>query len=118
MRAFVILYVEVLDEDNSIGNSVDREYFYMAYVDVTFTDAEIEVEYEILITFDFDNPEDPAQVASFKLLNHGDICIDCRDATDCEITENEVLLRTLRENKGYPRRIKKVYKLVTTLCCN
>ncbi len=107
MRSFVILYAEVFDEDNSIWDSVDRKYFYMAYADVTFTDAEIDVEYEILITLDFDNPEDSAQVASFKLLNQGNICIDCRDATVCEITEDDVALRTLREDKGYPRRIIK-----------
>lgn len=100
-------YAEVFDEDNSIGDSEDREYFYMAYADVTFTDAEMEVECEILISFDFDDPEDSTQVVSFKLLNQGHICIDCRDATVCEITEDEMALRALREDKGYPRRIKK-----------
>jgi len=100
-------YAEVFDKDNSIWDSVDREYFYMAYADVTFTDTEIEVECEIFITFDFDNPEDFAQVESFKLLNQGNICIDCRDATVCEVTEDEMALRALREDKGYPRRIKK-----------
>lgn len=105
VRVKVSGHAEVFDEDNSIWDSVDREYLYTAYADIDFQDAEVIVECEVLISFDFDNPEDTAQVISFKLLNPGNICIDCSEATVCQITEDEMAIRTLREDKGYPRRI-------------
>lgn len=97
-------YAEVFDEENSIWDSVDREYFYMAYADIDFTDAEAEVDCEILISFDFDDPENTAQVMEFHLLNQGNICIDCEGASIREIDEEELSVRVLREDKGYPRR--------------
>ena len=97
-------YAEVFDEENSIWDSVDREYFYMAYADIDFTDAEAEVDCEILISFDFDDPENTAQVIEFHLLNQGNICIDCEGASIREIDEEELSVRVLREDKGYPRR--------------
>lgn len=98
------IYAEVFDEENSIWDSVDREYFYMAYADIDFTDAEAEVDCEILISFDFDDPENTAQVMEFHLLNQGNICIDCEGASIREIDEEELSVRVLREDKGYPRR--------------
>ena len=71
---------------------------------VNLKDARVEVECEILISFDFDNPENTAQVDSFTLLNQGNICIDCRDATITQLDENELAIRVLREDMGYPRR--------------
>lgn len=97
-------HAEVFDEDNSIWDSIDGEYVYMAYSDIDFVDAKVEVECEILISFDFDDPEGTAQVASFILLNQGNICIDCRDATAVQVSEDEMAIRALREDKGYPRR--------------
>ena len=93
-------YAEVFDEENSIWDSVDREYFYMAYADIDFTDAEVEVDCEILISFDFDDPENTAQVMEFRLLNQGNICIDCEGASIREIDEEELSVRALREDKG------------------
>lgn len=97
-------HAEVFDEDSSFWDSVDNEYLFTVYAEVNFTDAEVEVECEVLISFDFDDPENTAQVVSFKLLNPGNICIDCRDATVCQISEDEMAMRALREDKGYPRR--------------
>ena len=99
-------YAEVFDEYNSIWDSEDQEYIYTTYVDIDFTDAEAMVECEILISFDFDSPENTAQVVNIKLLNQGNICIDCKNATVTEIDDDEMALRILREDKGYPRRIK------------
>lgn len=99
-------YAEVFDEDNSIWDSVDQEYIYMTYADVYFTDAEVNVECEILISFDFDSPEDTAEVVRLKLLNQGNIFINCRNATVTQIDDDEIALRVLREDKGYPRRNK------------
>lgn len=82
----------------------DVLYFYMAYADIDFTDAEAEVDCEILISFDFDDPENTAQVMEFHLLNQGNICIDCEGASIREIDEEELSVRVLREDKGYPRR--------------
>lgn len=69
-----------------------------------FTDAEAEVDCEILISFDFDDPESTAQVMEFHLLNQGNICINCEGASIREIDEEELSVRTLREDKGCPRR--------------
>ena len=99
-------YAEAFDEENSVWDSVDREYVYMSYVDVDFTDAEASVECEIRISFDFDSPEDTAQVVELKLLNQGNICINCPNAEIIEIDDDEMALRVLREDKGYPRRNK------------
>ena len=78
---------------------------YKTYADITFTDAKVEVECEVLISFDFDDPEGSAQVVSFKLLNQGNLCIDCNNATICQVGEDEMAIRSLREDKGYSRRI-------------
>ena len=40
----------------------------------------------------------------FHLLNQGNICIDCEGASIREIDEEELSVRVLREDKGYPRR--------------
>ena len=98
-------YAEVFDEDNSIWDYENREYLYKTYADITFTDAKVEVECEVLISFDFDDPEGSAQVVSFKLLNQGNLCIDCNNATICQVGEDEMAIRSLREDKGYSRRI-------------
>ena len=58
----------------------------------------------MLLSFDFDSPEDTAQVDSFKLLNQGNICINAKDAIVTEIDEDELTRRVLREDMGYPRR--------------
>lgn len=39
-----------------------------------------------------------------SLLNQGNICIDCEGASIREIDEEELSVRALREDKGYPRR--------------
>lgn len=63
------------------------------------------MECEVSISFDFDNPEGTAQVTHLKLLNQDNICINCENAVVTEINEDEMALRTLREDKGYPRRL-------------
>lgn len=104
ITAKVTGHAEVFDEYNSVWDSVDHEYAYMSYADIDFTDATVEVECEVCISFDFDNPGDTAQVDSLKLLNRGNICICCEDALISQIDEEEMALRVLREDKGFPRR--------------
>jgi hypothetical protein len=100
-------HAEVFDEENSIWDSEDGEYIFTSYADIDFVDAEVNIECEILISFDFDNPENTAQIDKLKLLNRGNICIRCADATITQIDEDELALRALREDKGYPRRGKR-----------
>ena len=76
----------------------------MSYADIDFTDATVEVECEVCISFDFDNPGDIAQVDSLKLLNRENICICCEAALISQIDEVVMALRVLRDDKGYPRR--------------
>lgn len=97
-------HAEVFDEENSIWDSEDGDYIFTSYADVDFVDAEVTVECEILISFDFDDPENTAQVCKLKLLNRGNIVIRCPDATVTQIDGDELALRALREDKGYPRR--------------
>ena len=99
-------HAEVLDEENSFWDSEDGDYVFASYADIDFVDAEFNVECEILVSFNFDNPEDTAQVTNLKLLNRGNICIRYTDATITQISEDELALRALREDKGYPRRAK------------
>jgi hypothetical protein len=104
ITAKVTGHAEVFDEYNSVWDSVDREYVYMSYADIDFTDATVEVECEVCISFGFDNPGGTAQVDSLKLLNRGNISICCEDALISQIDKEEMVLRVLREDKGYPRR--------------
>ena len=97
-------HAEVFDEENSIWDSEDGEYIFASYADVDFINAEAEVECEILISFDFDDPENTAQVCKLKLLNRGNLIIHCPDAIVTQIDSDELALRVLREDKGYPRR--------------
>ena len=98
-------HAEVIDEESSLWDSVDQEYLYVRYADVDFSDTEVNIECEILISYDFDNPEDSAQLEEFKLLNHDNIHINCKSATVAYLDEEEMALRCIREDKGYPRRI-------------
>ena len=100
-------HAEVFDEENSVWDSEDREYIFSSFADVDFVNAEVTVECEILISFDFDDPESTAQISELKLLNTGNISINCTNATITQIDDDELALRALREDKGYPRR--KIY---------
>ena len=100
-------HAEVFDEENSVWDSEDREYIFSSFADVDFVNAEVTVECEILISFDFDDPESTAQISELKLLNTGNISINCTNTTITQIDDDELALRALREDKGYPRR--KIY---------
>lgn len=100
-------HAEVFDEENSVWDSEDREYIFSSFADVDFVNTEVTVECEILISFDFDDPESTAQISELKLLNTGNISINCTNATITQIDDDELALRALREDKGYPRR--KIY---------
>lgn len=97
---------EVLDEDNSIWDSEDREYIYVSYADLDFENGYAEVECEIEIGFDFDCPEGSAEVISFKLNNRWNISVECDSVNLTTVDEHELALRCLREDKGYTRRFK------------
>lgn len=91
---------EILDEDRSIWDSEDNEYIFREYAYIEFTDGEAEVECEIGITFDFDDPEHSAQIDSFKLNNRGNIYIVPKDVSMTPIyeDEDERALRFLRKD--------------------
>lgn len=94
---------EVFDEDRSIWDSEDKEYVYKEYSDINFTDGNAEVECEIKIAFDFDDPVNSATVVNFKFCNRGNIGVIC-DESGIEIIpidEQEMALRCLRVDKGY-----------------
>ena len=96
---------EVLDENNSVWNRENNEYIYASYADLDFKDAEALVECEITLSYDFDNLENSSEVVKLKLLNQGNISIHCKDVTVTEVSENEMSIRALREDKGYARRL-------------
>lgn len=97
-------HAEVIDLENSLWDNVDQEYIYVRHADIEFSGAEVKVECEILISIDFDNPIDFAQLEEVKLLNQDNICIDCKDLSVTYLDDDEMALRCLREDKGYPRR--------------
>lgn len=63
----------VLDEDSSIWDKEDGAYIYSVYADMSVTDGEAEVECEIELGFDFDDPAGTVQVSRVKLNNRFDI---------------------------------------------
>lgn len=97
---------EIFDEDRSIWDSEDKEYIVKEYSDLAFTNGEAEVECEIRIIFDFDDPKNSAEVDSFKLNSRGNILISNYKEDLLPIDEDEMAIRCLREDKGYSRRYK------------
>ncbi len=93
---------EIFDEDNSIWCSEDRDYITKEYADIKF-EGSAEVECEIEIDFDFDNL-DFVSLRSFKLINNGNIEIDCDNIGLKLVDEYEMAIRCLREEKGLPRK--------------
>lgn len=63
----------VLDEDSSIWDKEDGAYIYSVYADMSVTDGEAEVECEIELGFDFDDPAGTVQVSRVKLNNRFNI---------------------------------------------
>lgn len=97
---------EIFDEDRSIWDSEDKEYIVKEYSDLAFTNGMAEVECEIRIIFDFDDPKNSAEVDSFKLNSRGNILISNYKEDLLPIDEDEMAIRCLREDKGYSRRYK------------
>ena len=95
---------EIFDEDRSVWDNENKEYFIIEYSDIDFDDGEAQIECEIRIKFDFDNLEETARVDSFKFNNRGYIYVSCANAEISPIDEDEMALRCLREDKGYSRR--------------
>lgn len=96
---------EIFDEDRSIWDSEDKEYIIQEFSDIEFSDGYAEVDCEIGIIFDFDNPENSAEIDSFKLISRGNISVSCNSPTITPISNNDMAIRCLREDKGYSRRI-------------
>lgn len=97
-------HAEVVDEDRSFWDNEDKAYIFKEYVDVELDKADAEVACEIKISFDFDSPADSADVVSCKLIDSGNIVIHCKNAVTTHISEDEMALRCLREDKGLSRR--------------
>lgn len=108
LKTEVILEVvgeaEVFDEENSVWDSEDREYIFREYADIKFKGV-AEAECEIEIAFDFDNLES-SWVTNFKFTNSGNIQIKCEDVDSKQIDDDELAIRSLREDRGLPRKIK------------
>lgn len=73
---------EIFDEDRSVWDNEDKEYFIIEYSDIDFYDGEAQIECEIRIKFDFDNLEQTAQVDSSKFNNRGYIYVSCANCRD------------------------------------
>lgn len=58
---------------SSIWDKEDGAYIYTVYANVSVTDGEAEVECEIELGFDFDDPAGTVQVSRVKLNNRFDI---------------------------------------------
>lgn len=63
----------VLDEDSSIWDKEDEVYIYTVYSDLSVTGGKAEVECEIELEFDLDDPAGTVQVSRVKLNNRFDI---------------------------------------------
>ncbi|MFQ8900715.1 MAG: hypothetical protein ACLR7D_01030 [Lachnospira eligens] len=97
-------YGEIFDEDRSVWDNEDKEYFIIEYSDIDFDDGEAQIECEISIKFDFDNLEETARVDRFKFNNRDIFTVSCVNAEITPIDEDEMALRCLREDKGYSVR--------------
>ena len=63
----------ILDEDRSVWDSEEKEYWLKAFADLYVQKGVATVKAEILVEFDFDNPSE-VSVSKTKLVNVG--CID------------------------------------------
>lgn len=96
----------VFDEDNSMWDSEDREYAYKSYDDVEFKHGKVESICEITISYDIDKMDDPfncSQVVSLYFPDNEDLEIelDEADVKLHELSDDELAMRALREDKGY-----------------
>ena len=69
----------VRDEDNSYWDKEDSKYLFEKYVDISFDKGKAEVECEISIAFDSNDPIDSASVESIKLIVQYNIDVEVDD---------------------------------------
>lgn len=96
----------VIDMDNSYYDKEDRTYYYIAYSDIEFENAEGCVECEINLDFSSDSIESSIDA---KIITKFDIDLDLEDAeiTTTACSEDELALEVLREDKGYYNCVSK-----------
>ena len=96
----------VFDEDNSLWDSEDREYTYKSYNDIEFKHGKVETICEITISYDIDKIDDPLNCSQVNSLYFTDnenleIELDEADIKSHEMSDDDMALRVLREDKGY-----------------
>ena len=96
----------VFDEDNSLWDSEDREYTYKSYDDIEFKHGKVETICEITISYDIDKIDDPLNCSQVNSLYFTDnenleIELDEADIKSHEMSDDDMALRVLREDKGY-----------------
>lgn len=92
--------VRIIDYDHSYYDKEDRAYYYIAYSDIEFENADAIVECEINLDFSSNNAE---VSVTAKIVTDFDIELDLSDAeiTTTACPEDELALEVLREDKGY-----------------
>lgn len=78
----------VLDESRSYWDKEDGQYMFVAYNDISFKNGSAEVDVEVAISFDHEDPEGSAFVESTKLNVQFNIEIDVND-DDVVYTDHE-----------------------------
>ena len=88
----------VFDEDGSVWDSEEREYVFKSYADFCVSNGAAEVECEILLTFDFDDPLNTVQVSKINLNNRGNIEVKADDCDLVPVDSETIERRILIEN--------------------
>lgn len=92
--------VRIIDNDSSYYDKEDGVYYYIAYSDIEFENADAIVECEINLPLPSAQSENSINT---KIITRFDIELDLSDAeiTTTACSEDELALEVLREDKGY-----------------
>lgn len=87
MKVTVSLSVDgsgiILNEDNSYWDDEDGVYLFKSFENLVFTNGLAEIDCEVLLTYDFDNPLETVQLEDVTLNNN--YCIEL------EVDENNIV---------------------------
>ena len=71
---------KIFDDDNSVWDSIEREYIFKVYSDIEFVGATTEIECEVEIKFDLNDIKDSAEITSAKITTGNPILISLNGA--------------------------------------
>ena len=92
----------VIDENRSYYDREDDRYYYVAYSDISFRQAEAEVDCEVEINFSAEENDETAEVENARLIVkfNIDLTLDNAEVIETECSEDDLAVEALRDDMG------------------